>query len=538
MLADRMARGLLPRRLRLDHASRAGVLSSSATTHVALVATIALGFLIAGGAWPEPSDLEARLGLAAAEPLGPYGEVFGGYDPSLAPGVVLLGRIVTILDGGTATTDAIRWPATLAAIGFGLLLARRVASVLGSRASVFAALAAMGSIGLMERSSSLMGDALAGFAVVAAIDRALTYGSRWGSGLLAAMAWAFGGWPALAMIVVPLLAIGRPGSSASLKLLLPPIILFAGWSAWALSAARLEVWVATLTFPLTGASSWSLGPWVVAAGLPWSPIAAVVALPTFRESWSPSTRRLVFDWLKVAAVGVMAGSFVPGMAAAGSFLIAAGLVVASASVLDRAWSGAIASAPRWMALAISVVIGLAVGGVAVYAGSYLAAAQPYYRGVGIVAIGVGLALLLVTVDSGWTGASRGVVRSLLLAAIAAKVLHAGFRVPEANYRFGKGPWGRAVAQHLPPGYPLYVFHSIAPSLAFATEHPVRQLRTADYLTVQPGDGPKFVLVTESEFEHWPTDAPKVRKVRAFQDEFGGVRILARTFGPLTRIDVD
>ena len=127
---------------------------------------------------------------------------------------------------------------------------------------------------------------------------------------------------------------------------------------------------------------------------------------------------------------------------------------------------------------------------------------------------------------------------LVLVAVGVKVAHGAIYMPELNYRTGKGPWGRAVGQYVPPMYPIYTFHNVSPALAFATEHPVRRLRAEIYLKVVPSDGPKFVLLTLSEFEHWPEEAPKLVKVRDFQDEYGGTRVLARTEGRLVRIDKD
>ena len=377
-----------------------------------------------------------------------------------------------------------------------------------------------------------------GLAVLAAIDRALSRGSGWLAGLLASAALMLGGWPALAAVLLPLIAIGRPGGSVSWKLLLPPLVTFAAWSAWAISVTRAEVWAATLTLPASTPSTWTVGLWAIVAGLPWSPIAAGLAWPSVRSGLGPKPGRLVLDWIKVSAVGMLAATIVPGMGAAGGFLILGGLVVASAAVLDRAWTGDLPRGAKWFTFGFALVLGLLAGGASVWTGAFLAAAQPYYRGVGIVAIGLGLAAALVAIDSAWMGATRGVGRTLILVAILVKALHYGYYMPETNYRFSKGPWGRAVGQYVPPRAPIYVFHSISPALAFATEHPVRQLPAEEFLLVQPGNGPKFILVTDSEFAHWPGDAPAIQKVRAFEDEYGGIRVLARTAGKLVRQDVD
>ena len=43
---------------------------------------------------------------------------------------------------------------------------------------------------------------------------------------------------------------------------------------------------------------------------------------------------------------------------------------------------------------------------------------------------------------------------------------------------------------------------------------------------------KHVLLLDSEFDHWPADAPALLKVATFHDQFGGRRVLARTVGVL------
>jgi len=540
MLTDRLARGLSSRQHRLDPADKpiADEVERSPSIHSGLLAAVTIGFVLLGGGSLELGEVEARLGLAAGEPLGPFGQVFGGYDPSLAPGRVAISRLWVLLEGGASSLAAIRWPSAIAAAGIGLLLARRVSAVLGARAGLLAGLAIMATLGFIDRSASLIGDPVMGLAVLATIDRALSRETDWIAGLLGSIALIMGGWPALAAILLPLIAIGRPGSSLSYKILLPPLATFAAWSIWACATTDAEVWAATLTLPISSGATWTAGLWALVAGLPWTPVAAVAAWPSVRSSLGAPSRRPVMEWLKVAAVGMLAATIIPGMGPAGGFLVLGGLAVAAAIVLDQAWSGKLPLGPKITGLGISTTIGIMVGAVAIWAGAYLAMAQPYYRGIGIVCIGLGLTSCLSAVDSIWVGYSRGVVRTLLIVALIAKTLHYGYHMPESNYRFGKGPWGRAVGQHVPPKSPIYVFVSISPALAFATEHSVYQLRAEEFLKVQPGEGAKFVLLTDSEFAHWPTDAPPIQKVRAFEDEFGGTRVLARTAGRLVPRDDD
>ena len=506
---------------------------------LALAAALAIGFVLIGGGSLELSDAEARLGLSAHEPISAVTNVLGGYDPSVAPGAGWITAVwVTVFDGGVPGVGSVRWPAALAAIGVGLLLARRVAIVFGPRAGVFAALATFGSLAMIDRSGATRMDLLCGLALVATLDRLLSRGGDWIAGGLAALAILLGGWPALAAILVPSILIARKVASPTLRLLLPPIVVFAAWSIWAVASSRAEVWAAVVVLPLKGTESWTLGLWTFAFALPFAPLAFLAASPSFRESLDEKGRTSIADWGKVATVGLMCGTLMPGMASAGVTLMLAGLVVCVAPVLDRMWVGGLDASPRRLALGLSLLIGLGAGALAVYAGAYLAAAQPYYRAVGIALIALGTFAGLVALDAAWSGSTRGSVRALVLVAVVVKITHFGYYMPESNYRFSKGPWGRAVGQYVPPNKSIYTFHEISPALALATEHPVHRLREEIYLKVQPGSGPKFVLLREAEFERWPDRAPKVHKVRAFQDEYGGVRILARTEGPLVPRDVD
>jgi hypothetical protein len=111
-------------------------------------------------------------------------------------------------------------------------------------------------------------------------------------------------------------------------------------------------------------------------------------------------------------------------------------------------------------------------------------------------------------------------------------VHWTYYVPEWNYRHGQGPWGRAVGQWLLPNWTVYTFHDWPPDLAFAIGRPVRQLRSPQHLAFLATEQSKHVLLLESEFEHWPADAPALFKVATFHDQFGGRRVLARTAGVL------
>ncbi|MBX6315470.1 MAG: hypothetical protein IRY99_21545, partial [Isosphaeraceae bacterium] len=241
----------------------------------------------------------------------------------------------------------------------------------------------------------------------------------------------------------------------------------------------------------------------------------------------------VFGWLQVAGVAVLAGVLVPGMAAMAVFPALVGLAVAAAPVLDRACTshlGSAAARRTLLGLAMAIV-GLWVV-IVVLGGGYLAAAVSYYRPLAIVLIGLGLATGTVALAAAGTGRTRWVVGALAAVAVGLKLAHWGYYVPEWNYRRSQGPWGRAIGQWVPPSWPIYTFHAWPADLAFYTGRSIRQLPHEKLMAFLPKDRPHFVLLLPSEFEHWPDDAPKLTKVRTFQDEWGRERILARTPGKL------
>ena len=166
-------------------------------------------------------------------------------------------------------------------------------------------------------------------------------------------------------------------------------------------------------------------------------------------------------------------------------------------------------------------------------GSYIwNLAMPFYRPLGITAtvVAIGIAVL------GWsaleTRNTRRGLATLIVMAIALKLVHWGYYVPESNYRYSQGPWGRAIGKWVPNRWPLYTFHDWPPDLAFYVKRPVRQLRSPQYLEYQPGPQSKFVLLQASEFENWPQTAPPITLVTKLLDQSAEERVLARTAGPV------
>ncbi len=236
----------------------------------------------------------------------------------------------------------------------------------------------------------------------------------------------------------------------------------------------------------------------------------------------------------MAGASALAGTFLPGLASASWMPILAGLAIAAAAGLDRALSPGAATGVRWTLLGLALVIAMAWVAVVVPYGTYLAAAVPYYRGPAIVlvvgAIIVGSFALVGT----WERRTRWAVGVVLAVALGVKVAHATVYRPEWDYRVGQGPWGRAIGQWVPPRWKIYVFHPWPADLAFATEHPFRQLVAPTLLQYEVSeDGPPvYVLLMDTEFEHWPKRAPKLLKVHAFEDTRGRSIVLARTEGDL------
>jgi len=497
----------------------------------AAFAAMATGFVLLGGACLDLGADESRLGLAAMETLGPFGQVFGGWEPS-----VWVGRLVPSLvwawgEGGMPTSASVRWPSAIAGIVIGLVLARRCATTLGGRAGVLVGLCWFGCVGLIDRSAGAGVDLMVGLGTVAALDRLLGRGSDAVAGLCAAVAFLAGGWPPLALIVLTAVVLGRPAAVPSWRLLLPPAVAAAVWSSWSLRVAPVEAWAAALTLPLTEGPAWLLAPGVLALGLPWAPVAALWGSRSVRDGWAAPGRSLVTGWLQTTGVCLAAGTFIPGLAAAARVPALAGLAVAAAAGCDRLLSGTVTPAARRWFFAAAVTMTAAWAVLVVAAGGYLAAAVPYYRwtAVGLILVAVPAALLAV-----WSACrreTRGAFFALFALAVLFKAAHWGYYAPEWNYRLSQGPWGRAVGQWVPPRWPVYTTHAWRHDFAFATGHPFRQLASPQHLAYQPGEA-RYVLLLGPEFENWPASAPRLTKVTEFRDEYDTRRVLARTDGPL------
>ena len=105
----------------------------------------------------------------------------------------MLGRLEAF---GRPSPAAVRWPAALAGIIAGWMIARSMDKALGLRAGVLFGICWFGSLALIDRSAATGLDLILGLATLASIDRLITRGSDRVAGLWAALAFLAGGWPA------------------------------------------------------------------------------------------------------------------------------------------------------------------------------------------------------------------------------------------------------------------------------------------------------------------------------------------------------
>ncbi len=492
-------------------------------------AVLAAGFVLIGGGNLDLNEAEARLGIAAGEALGPVGRVSGGWEPSVWPAPVVASQVWAWGEGGTPTAASVRWPAVIAGLVIGLFLARRLTTTLGPRAGLLTGLTWFGTVALIDRSAGAGLDLITGLATVGAIDRLLARRAGWGVGLWGALAFLSAGWPPLAFLALATVVLARREEIRPIGLLLPPMTVMAVWSIGAIGIAP-GVWLPALAWPLKQPTDRWLTAQVLALGLPWSPLAALALSRSVRNGWTESGRGVVLGWLQVTGVGLLVGTVVPGMSLASTVPALAGLAMASAACADRLWTGSVSIAARRCGLAIATLLVALWVALVVARGTYVASAVSYYRAVAIVLT----VLALPTALFGLVGVLKGDARRSLLAltvvAIGLKIAHYGYHVPEWNYRFSQGPWGRAIGQWVVPRWPIYCLNAWPADLAFATGHPFRPLAHPRVLGFDRSNRPKYLLMLPPDFENWPEDAPPIVAVHTFQDPRGRERILARTGG--------
>src|SRR4051812_14921444 len=124
---DTTVASITTRYLRVDQAEDAGPFGlGHGPGAVAALVVLVAGFVLIGGGNLDPGPEDAKLGMAAGEALGPIGQVFGHWEPALWFGRVAPSWLWARGEGGTPTSASIRWPAAIAAILLGGIVARRV----------------------------------------------------------------------------------------------------------------------------------------------------------------------------------------------------------------------------------------------------------------------------------------------------------------------------------------------------------------------------------------------------------------------------
>jgi vacuolar-type H+-ATPase subunit I/STV1 len=220
------------------------------------------------------------------------------------------------------------------------------------------------------------------------------------------------------------------------------------------------------------------------------------------------------------------------MAAPSRVAALAGLAVIAGYVFESLWTSAGSlsqTARNLLRLALAGAIVPWCIGVFLYAG-YLSFAVSYYRLTAVVCLALAGAAGLLAIACLRNLPGKAVLACVALVVVGLKLGHWGYYVPEWNYRESQGPWGRAIGQWVPPNRTIYMTHEWQPDLCFAIGRPVRRIVDPALLASMPGISPKFVLLHEAEFEHWPEQSGKLLKVASFLDEFGSGRVLARTEG--------
>lgn len=552
------ARADLGRRFRADDGQVVLKLPEARAWVGPALIVLGLAYVLVGGADADLAGRDARIGVAATEGFGPLGQVYGRWRPDVWPLPAAISRLVFLLgERGKPENGAVLWPSAVAGLAAGWLVARRFIALNRPAVALMLGFAWFGSTALMDHAASRGLDFLTGLATIAALDRLLSRRSDWVAGLWASAAFLSGGWPPLLVIALSVLVLGRRDADFSFKLVAPAVATAVAWFFWTIEVASAEAAAAALVWPLTQRLQWSLptsalgwvgsivapidqgAAWAVplkilVAGLPLSPFAFLLAGRSAREGLK-ADGGLTLDWIRVAVAAAICGAVVPGVARAAALPALMGLLVASASALEAAWSGRLSASGRRSFFGLTTAMTVAWTSLTAYGAFVMTIVFTYYRPIGVVfAIGgvVVAATLWRAIET--RSLRRGVAAMLILTACL-KLGHAGFYAPEWTYRYGQGPWGRAIGQWLLPHWTLYTQHEWPEDLAWAIGRPMRLLSSPQHLAFPETGESRHVLLLESEYENWPPSAPKLLKVATFEPPlpFGNRRILARTEGTLT-----
>lgn len=547
----------LGRRFRADEGKVVVNLPEARAWCVPTLIAVGLIYVLVGGT----SDLtgsDARLGVAAGEGFGPVGQLYGQWRPDLWPLPAAISRVIHLLgEPGRPDPGVVLWPSAVAALAAGWILARRFVALGNSTTAFLFGFAWFGSLAIMSHAGSSGIDFLSGMATVAALDRMLSRRTDWITGLWASMAFLAGGWPPLVILGLAVIVLGRRDADFSMGMIAPPVLTMVAWLVWTVQVASAQAAAAALMWPLTQRLSWtlptSLGSLLAALasplnqrpawalpigcvlmGMPLSPFALLAASGSLRERFKAENDGLVLDWLRVGIAALVGGMIVPGLASASALPALAALLIVASAGLSAAWSGELSTPARRGFFAIVAAL---VGGwvfVTLYGTYLLTIVFTYYRPIGVVfAIG-GLAVAAFAWRAFELGCSKRGILALLVLTACLKWAHAGYYIPEWTYRYGQGPWGRAIGQWLLPHWPIYTQHEWPEDLAFTIGRPIRMLHSPQHLAYPQTSESKHVLLLESEYENWPPSAPKLVKVATFEPPslMGNRRILARTEGVL------
>lgn len=522
------------------------------------LALMGLAYVVIGGSAADLAGADARIGIAASEGFGPLGQVYGHWRPDVWPLRAAISRLVFLLgEPGKPESGAVLWPSAVAALAAGWIVARRFVLLGKTTTALLFGFAWFGSWAVMGHAGSSGVDFLTGLATIVVLDRLLGRRSDWIAGLWASAAFLCGGWPPLLVIGLAVLVLGRRDADFSFKLIAPPVLTAIAWFFWTIETASAEAAAAALVHPLTQKLPWSMPPswmafvgalalplgrgtaWgvpigIFLMGLPLAPFAFLLAARSVREGLKAEGGPTL-DWARIGLAALVCGTVVPGVASAASLPALMGLLVASASALEAAWSGRLSTpARRWF---LGLVVAMTAGWlfITLYGTFVLTIVFTYYRPIGVVFGIGGLIVSAIVWRAVETSSLRRGVAAMLVMTACLKLAQAGFYVPEWNYRYGQGPWGRAIGQWLLPHWTLYTQHEWPEDLAWAIGRPVRLLSSPQHLAFPENGESRHVLLLESEYQNWPPSAPKLVKVASFEPPtpFASRRILARTEGTLT-----
>jgi 4-amino-4-deoxy-L-arabinose transferase-like glycosyltransferase len=113
---------------------------------------------------------------------------------------------------------------------------------------------------------------------------------------------------------------------------------------------------------------------------------------------------------------------------------------------------------------------------------------------------------------------------MLLAWLAVKLVHVEVRVPRRDVDRRPQDKGRQVAERVPPGETLYLFRLKDDGILFYVGRPARRLSSAMQLPVTAG--PRYCLLTEPEWLHWPAARP-AELLHRLLDEQGAPLVLVK-----------